>query len=83
MDGSFVARGRGGAGVRGQNKQVLTIPLPAATARVKGQIAAPGMRATARRRARARRAGAADGPPQGMRVSAQSVLACNPWLKSA
>ncbi len=57
-------------------------PLPAAVARSKGQTWAAVSRAAARARAAARPASGVAGPPHGMGMSAQSVLACSPWLSS-
>src|SRR5215472_7734870 len=57
-------------------------PLPAAVARSNGQIWAVVRRAAARASAAGRPASGVSGPPHGIARSAQSVLACSPWLSS-
>ena len=66
----------------GQYRQVWMKPLPAAVARSNGQTWAGVSRATARASAAVRAASGVAGPPHGIGMSAQSVLACSPWLSS-
>ena len=57
-------------------------PLPAAVARSNGQTWAVVSRATARASPAGRTASGVSGPPRGIGMSAQSALACSPWLSS-
>src|SRR5204863_8778455 len=75
--------GRGGAGTGGHHSHVFRKPLPVTVARSKGQTAASGILAVARRTAAARPASGAAVPPQGVGESAQRALAWRPWLRAS